>query len=135
MRVTLGGGPGATMARVIDAVAYLIIGAALVGAAWSGLLMLLDRRLNDALFWLLAALEVGLLVQLVGGCVALARTDRDVDGLTFVAYLISIVLVLPFAVAWAASEKSRWGTGVLLAGCLTVAVLALRVSQIWAGQP
>ena len=123
------------MARVTDAVAYLIIGAALVAAAWSGLLMLLDRRLDDALFWLLAAVEVGLLAQLVGGCIALARTDRDVDGLTFVAYLISIVLVLPFAVAWAASEKSRWGTGVLLAGCLTVAVLALRLSQIWAGQP
>ena len=123
------------MTSVFDAAAYVAIGGALVGAAWAALLMGLDRRLHDPLFWLLAAVEMVLLGLLVGGCVGLARTDRDIDGLTFVGYLVSIVLVLPFAVAWAASERSRWGTGVLLSGCLTVAVLALRLTQLWAGQP
>lgn len=113
--------------------AYVLIGAALVGAGWSALLLALDRRMHDPLFWLLAAVEVGLLGQLVGGVVALVRTDRDVDGATFVGYLVAVVLVLPFAVSWAASERSRWGTGVLLIGCLTVAVLVLRLQQIWAG--
>ncbi len=123
------------MTPVVDAVAYLVIGGALVAAAWAAVLMVLDRPLHDSLFWLLAGLEVVLLALLVGGCVALARTDRDIQGLTFVGYLVSVVLVLPLAVAWAASEKTRWGTGVLLAGCLTVAVLALRLTQLWAGQP
>ncbi len=120
---------------MVDAVAYVLIGGSLLGAAWSALLTVLDRRLHDPLFWLIAGVEVVVLVQLVVGCVALATTERDVDGVTFVGYLVSTVVVLPFAVAWAASEKTRWGTGVLLIGCLTVAVLALRVTQLWAGLP
>lgn len=116
-----------------DVVAYALMGGALLGAAWAGLLLVLDRRMHDPLFWLLAVVEVALLGQLVGGSIALARTDRAVDGATFVGYLVAVVLVLPFAVSWAASERSRWGTGVLVIGCLTVAVLVLRLTQIWAG--
>ena len=116
-----------------DWVAYLLIGGALAGAAWAAVLMVLDRPLGDPLFWLLAAVELGLLAEVAGGSVALTRTDRDVDAVTFVGYLATIWLVLPVGVAWAASEKSRWGSGVLLVACLTVAVMVLRLQQLWAG--
>jgi hypothetical protein len=89
--------------------------------------------MGDPLFWLLAVVEVGLLAQLVGGVVALARTERDIDAATFAGYLATIWLVLPLGVAWAASEKSRWGSGVLLVACLTVAVMLLRLRQVWVG--
>jgi hypothetical protein len=118
---------------VADWVAYLLMGGALAGAAWCALLVALDRPMGDPLFWLLAAIELGLVALLVGGSIALAGTDRDVDGLTFVGYLATVWLILPVGVAWAASEKSRWGTGVLLAACLTVAVMVLRLQQLWAG--
>ena len=114
-------------------VAYLLIGGALAGAAWTALLMVLDRPMHDPLFWLLAAVEAGLVAAVVGGVVALTTTDRDVDAATFVGYLATVWLVLPLGAAWAASEKSRWGTGVLLVACLTVAVMVLRLQQIWAG--
>ena len=113
--------------------AYLLMGGALAGAAWSALLMVLDRRMHDPLFWLLAAVEAGLLAAAVGGAVALARTDRDVDATTFAGYLATVWLVLPLGVAWAASEKTRWGSGVLVVACLTVAVMVLRLQQVWTG--
>lgn len=118
---------------MVDWVAYLLIAGSLAGAAWATLLMALDRQMHDRLFWLLAAVETGLVAELVGGGIALATTGRDVDGPTFVGYLASVWLVLPVSVAWAASEKSRWGTGVLLVGCLTVAVMVLRLRQVWTG--
>jgi hypothetical protein len=118
---------------VADWVAYLLIGGALAGAAWAAVLTVLDRPMRDPLFWLLAAVEVGLVAEVIGGGIALARTDRDVDAVTFVGYLAAVWLVLPVGVAWAASEKSRWGSGVLLVACLTVAVMVLRLQQLWAG--
>lgn len=115
------------------AIGYALAVLALAGAAWSAVLLVRDRRLHDPLVWLLAVLEVGLVAQLVGGSVALAVTDRDVEGPTFVGYLLTAVLVLPLAVAWAASERTRWGVGVLLVGCLAAAALLQRALQVWQG--
>ncbi len=106
---------------------------ALAGAAWSALLLARDRRMHDGVFWLLAVLEVGLVAQLIGGSVALVVTDRPVESALFIGYLLTAVLVLPLAVAWAASETSRWGVGVLLIGCVTVAALVNRILQVWQG--
>jgi hypothetical protein len=36
-------------------------------------------------------------------------------------------------VLWGIAEKSRWGTGVVVVAMLTVAVLCVRVLQIWKG--
>lgn len=113
--------------------AYALMAGALAGAAWSGVLLLLGRSLNDPLFWLLAVVELGLIAALVGGSIALALTDREVDGVTFIGYLASVWLVLPLGVAWAASEKTRWGTGVLVLACCTVTVMVLRLHQLWNG--
>jgi hypothetical protein len=118
---------------VADWVAYALMAGALVAAAWSGVLLALDRSLNDALFWLLAVVELGLVAEVVAGSIALAMTDREVDGVTFVGYLATVWLVLPLGVAWAASEKTRWGTGVLLLSCITVTVMVLRLQQTWNG--
>jgi len=81
----------------------------------------------------LAVLEVGLLVQCVLGFVALADTDRDVNGLTFSAYLAGTLLVPPAAFLWAVTERSRWGTAVVALGGLAVLALEGRLNQIWAG--
>jgi hypothetical protein len=116
---------------VLPAVAYAFIALALLGGLWSLVLVVANRRVNDPLVWLLSALELALLVQLVGGCVALATTERDVAAGLFVGYLLTAVLVLPLGVAWAASEKSRWGPGVLAVTCVATAALAQRILDVW----
>ncbi|MPZ63795.1 MAG: hypothetical protein GEU93_21515 [Propionibacteriales bacterium] len=116
-----------------DVLSGLLIACSLMIAVWSAVLVARGRRINDPLLFTLVGLEVALLVQMIWGFVALAGTDREVDGTTFVAYLLTLVLIIPAAVLWSIAEKSRWGSAVLVAGCLVVAVLMLRLEQIWSG--
>jgi hypothetical protein len=89
------------------------------------------RRIDDLQLLTTAALEVVLVVQAVAGCVALARTERAVDAVVFLGYLITSVLVPPLGAFWALGERSRWGTGVLMIAGVTSAVLVLRLEQVW----
>lgn len=117
--------------RVLPATTYALAAVALLAAGWSALLVAGDRRIGDPLVWLVAALELALVAQLVAGAVALARTDRTVDGATLVGYLLTAALVPPLGVAWAASERSRWGPGVLLVCCVALAALLARALAVW----
>lgn len=119
---------------MIGGLATGLIIAALVVAAWCLLLVIRNRQIDDPTLGLLALLELGLLVQAVLGVINLVRTDRDVSGVTFVGYLIGSLVILPLATFWALAErKTRWGTGVLVVGCLVVPVAIARMNQIWHG--
>ncbi|WP_235926373.1 hypothetical protein [Actinokineospora pegani] len=108
-------------------------------ALWSVVLVILlrpplpGRPDGWAFLGVLALLELGLLVQAVVGLARLAGTDREVEGLTFAGYLVGVLLVLPIAVFWSLTERTRWGVAVLVVGCLTVAVLNVRLAQVWTG--
>lgn len=110
-------------------VGWLAAAVALV-AAWR---TIRHSAITDPVFYAVAAVEVGAVVLLVTGIVSLARTDRPVDGALLVSYLVTLVLVPPVALVWGVAEKSRWGTGVLFIGMWTVAVMAVRVLQVWHG--
>ncbi len=92
-----------------------------------------DRAAEDGMFVLLGATELVLLGQLVGGCVALGSTDRDVEGTLFVSYLVGVALALPIGAFWSLAERTRAGTSVVLLAVLTVAALEVRLDAIWAG--
>ncbi len=81
----------------------------------------------------LAVLDVALLVQAVVGLVKLGQTDRQVSGFPFSAYLIGAVLIPPIAFVWAATERSRWGTAVIVVGALAAIAVESRLDQIWTG--
>jgi hypothetical protein len=112
-----------------NGVALLALGV----AAFAGWHMLRRQQFSNPLFYAVAVLEIALLALLVGGCIALAGTSRDVDGVLFVSYLVTLVAIPPAAVLWGIAEKSRWGTGVVVVAMLTVSVLCVRVLQIWEG--
>lgn len=82
-----------------------------------------------------AVLEVLLLAQAIGGAVALAVTDRQVEGITFIGYHLTAVTILVAGVGWGIADKSRWGNGVFAIVCATEIVLVLRLLQLWAGHP
>jgi hypothetical protein len=116
---------------VIDALATGLIIAALLVAAWCLGLVIRDRAVNDLTLGLLALLELALLTQAVLGIVNLVTTDRAVSGVTFAGYLIGSLLILPLAAFWALAERTRWGTAVLIVGCLVIPVMIVRMNQVW----
>jgi hypothetical protein len=124
---------------MVDVFATVLTFSALVIAAWAALLVIVgrpvmvDRWHGLVLLGGAAVLEFGLLTQAVVGFANLSGTDRQVDGLTFGGYLVGILLVLPLAGFWSLAERTRWGPAVMVAGCLTIAVLIVRLGQIWDG--
>jgi hypothetical protein len=114
-----------------------VLGAVLALCGIAGILLLVhlarDRVVEDGMFLLLGVTELVLIGQLVGGCVALAHTDRDVSGTLFVSYLVGNILALPIGAFWSLAERNRAGTAVLLLAVLTVAALEVRLDAIWGG--
>ena len=104
-----------------------------VAAAWTVVMIVRDESPpSDRFFVVLGVLLLALVVQLVAGLVALAATDRDVESVTFVAYLLTVVLAPPFGAALALVERSRWGTASLLVALATVAAMEVRLDALWA---
>jgi hypothetical protein len=116
---------------VTDTVAYAVAYLATAVAAFAAWHTVRSAPFSNPLFYAMAVLELALLALLVGGVAALVRTTQDVDGVLFVSYLVTLVLIPPAAVLWGIAEKSRWGTGVVAIALLTVAVLCVRSAQIW----
>lgn len=116
-------------------VAYVIAIGALLVAAFAAWHTVTDRLFGNPLFYAVSALEVALIALLIGGCIALARTSGDVDGVLFVSYLVTVVVIPPAAILWGVAEKSRWGTGVVVVAMLSIAVLSIRLLRIWQGTP
>ncbi len=93
-----------------------------------------DRAAQDAHFIGLAVLELVMVVQFVGGVIALARSEREIEGAVFVSYLVTNLLVPIVAAFFALAERSRVGTTILLLGVATVAGLEVRLWDVWGGQ-
>jgi hypothetical protein len=112
---------------------FLALGAAL----WALVLMIVnrpvppDRWFGLGLLGVLALLELGVLAQTVIGFVALFTTDRELEKLTFGGYLLGSLVIVPLAALWALAERSRWGPGVVLIGCLAIPVMIVRLGQVW----
>jgi hypothetical protein len=82
-----------------------------------------------------AVIELGLLVQLVVSLVLVANGQHAVnDTAEFFAYLITALIIPLGAVFWALIDrKSKWSTVVLGVSGLTIAVMLVRMHQIWTG--
>lgn len=116
-----------------DLVAYVVAIAAVAVAGFAAWHTLKQLPFGNPLFYAVGVLELLLIALLIGGSIALGSTSRDVDGVLFVSYLITLVVIPPAAVLWGIAEKSRWGTGVVVVSTLTVAVLTVRLLGIWKG--
>ncbi len=82
----------------------------------------------------LAITELGLLVQLVVSIVLVANgAQAKQDTFEFFGYLVVALLVPPAVALWALVERTKWSTVILGAGAITVAVMMVRMHQIWTG--
>lgn len=82
----------------------------------------------------LALVELGLLIQLAYSISVVFLGERaKTDTIEYFAYLIVAIIVPVAAVLWALVERNRFSTIVLSVGAFTVAVMLVRMYQLWFG--
>ena len=116
---------------MIAGLAWAVIGVALVAGLGTVGLALADRRPLTLIAYGLAAVELAALVQVAAALVQLARGERPVEPAVFTGYALTSLLVPPAGALWALSEKTKWGTAAAGISSLVLAVLTVRMRQVW----
>ncbi|MDM7831438.1 hypothetical protein [Cellulomonas edaphi] len=116
---------------MIVPVALLVGVLCLALAGWAAWFVVADRAVVLRQLWGGAVIEAVLLVQAVIAAVMLVVGDHDVDAALFWGYVVTQLIVLPIAAAWAFAERTRWSSVVLLVAAVTVGFLEFRLWQIW----
>jgi hypothetical protein len=84
---------------------------------------------------LVAISELALVIQLSLSIVLVFMGQQaKVDTWEFFGYLLVALMVPAGGAFWALLERSKWSTVVLGATSLTLAVMLVRMWQIWSGQ-
>jgi hypothetical protein len=116
----------------LDAYFYIILAVGLISTVICLTAGILKKAPNDVTILSVAAVELALLVYLVGSIIRVAAGEQ-IAGETweFWGYLLT-ALVLPVgAVYWSILERTRWSNFVLAAVGVTALVMAARMNQIW----
>ena len=116
---------------VIEPLTYVVVALAFllfVGAVYYAVK---DRLVDDRLLAVAGLVEIGLLVLLVLGLTGLGHITDSTEKATFVAYLITLPLIPIGTALLTIKEKSRWAMGSMAVGAFGVAVMAVRLQQIW----
>ncbi len=93
--------------------------------------LLRGRLVDDPVIVVGAAIELALLVQLVVGLTKASAIGNGAERATFIAYLFTVLLVIPATIVIAVKEKTQWAMGVVLGGAFVVAILVARLQQVW----
>lgn len=111
--------------------ATIVVVAVVVLALLAAGYLLADRIVDDLMLLVTAVVEVLLLVLAVVVVVEHGEVGDSAEGATMLAYALTLPIVPPAVVFLALKEKTRWTMGVVIAGALTVGVMAYRILQIW----
>ncbi|MBT2490111.1 hypothetical protein J7E96_16605 [Streptomyces sp. ISL-96] len=119
---------------MLDALTVAVSVAALVLAAWCGYAAYRDQPTKDWHFIGMAVVSVLALAQVVVGVVQLARGEEPHDGaVIFVSYLVGALAAVPAAGFLSLAERTRWGSVTVASGAVVLAVLEVRLHDIWGG--
>ncbi|WP_127358852.1 hypothetical protein [Actinacidiphila soli] len=119
---------------MLDALTIAVSATALLLAAWCGFAAFRDQSTKDWHFIGMAIVSLLVLVQLVVGVVKLSRGEKPHDGtVIFVAYLLGAACTIPAAGFMSLTERTRWGSAIVAAGGIILAVLEVRLYDIWGG--
>ncbi|RAY16658.1 hypothetical protein DPM19_00260 [Actinomadura craniellae] len=116
-----------------DVLTIAIIVVSLGAALYSLVTTFRDRPMGWPDIAAIAVVEVLLIVQAVIAGIKIAGGEGPQDSVTFVGYLVGILLIPTVGVGWGLLERSRWGPAVLVVAALSVAVMTERMRQIWTG--
>jgi hypothetical protein len=136
---TVRAGPGTVepfrrnkVADMLDVLTLTTGVAALLLAAWCGWAAYRDQPTKDWHFIGMAVVTLLTLVQLIVGIVQLARGEKPEQGTTiFLAYLLGSFACVPAAGFMSLAERTRWGSITVAASGVVLAVLEVRLHDIW----
>lgn len=116
----------------MDAYFYIILVVGLVSTVTCLIAGILKKAPNDTTILSVAAVELSLLVYLVGSIVRVLGGEQIAgEPWEFWGYLLTALLLPVGAVYWAILERTRWSNFVLAAVGVTALVMAARMNQIW----
>ncbi|TQJ47798.1 hypothetical protein OHU34_34215 [Streptomyces sp. NBC_00080] len=119
---------------MLDALTLVTGVAALLLAAWCGWAAYRDQPTKDWHLIGMAVVSLLAVIQLAVGIVQLTRGEKPEQGTTiFVAYLLGALACVPAAGLMSLSERTRWGSVTAAAGAVVLAVLEVRLYDIWGG--
>jgi len=117
--------------RVIPVLGYAILAAGLALALWTGVQAARRRPTSESQMVGAIVVEAALLVQVVIALIRVVGGHGLNEPVTFVAYWIGILLALPLGFYLAREERTRWGSLCLCFTAVVVAVMMLRLLQLW----
>jgi hypothetical protein len=110
----------------------VVAGVAVVAGLLCLVLGLAGKKPNDYTLGATLLVEILLIVQVVISLIAPATGNLPTgSGLEFWVYLVSAALIPPAAIFWALIDRNRWSTAILGVASLAVAVMVIRMGQIW----
>jgi ABC-type glycerol-3-phosphate transport system permease component len=119
---------------MLDALTIAVSATALLLAAWCGFAFSRDQPTKDWHYIGMAVVTVLALAQLVVGVVQLIRGEKPDDSTAvFVVYLLAAAAAIPAAAFLSLTERTRWGSATVAAGGVILAVLEVRLFDIWGG--
>ena len=116
---------------MIEPLTYVVVALAFLLFVGSVYYAVKDRLVDDRLLAVAGLVEIGLLVLLVLGLTGLGHITDPTEKATFVAYLVTLPLIPIGTSLLTIKEKSRWAMGSMAIGAFGVAVMAVRLQQIW----
>jgi hypothetical protein len=116
----------------LDAYFYIILGVGLLSTLICVAAGIMKKAPNDITILSVAAVELALLVYLVGSIVRVIAGEHIAgEAWEFWGYLATALLLPVAAVYWSVLERTRWSNFVLAAVGVTALVMAARMNQIW----
>ncbi|MHC6220232.1 hypothetical protein [Arthrobacter sp. MMS24-S77] len=93
---------------------------------------IMKKAPNDVTILSVAAVELVLLVYLVGSIIRVAMGEKIAgEPWEFWGYIITALMLPIVAVYWSILERTRWSNFVMGAVGVTALVMAARMNQIW----
>ncbi|MET4590210.1 hypothetical protein [Arthrobacter sp. 754] len=116
----------------MDAYFYIIMTVGLISSGICLVAGILKRAPNDVTILSVAAVELTLVIYLVGSIIRVVAGEPIAgEAWEFWGYLATAMLLPPAAVYWSILERTRWSNFVLAAVGVTALVMAARMNQIW----
>lgn len=121
---------------MIDWFTWVSAGLALIAGVLCLVLGFAGKKPGDVAVGAIAVVELLLIAQVVMAIIAPFAGNPPIgDPIEFWAYLITAVIIPPAAVLWGLVERTKWSTVILGVAGLAIAVMIVRMQQVWSGVP